>query len=138
MIRDERESRREKTMSNNDVTETLAIHADGLLRGNANRNPMTDTEYSRLTALFQLAEELQQNMQPVKPSAAFEHSLGQELVTHAKRQFALARRLRRGVLIGAAALGSLLSLASLVGATMLVIARLRARSRAIHAPAGQA
>jgi len=103
---------------------------------------LTDEEHSRLAPLFQLTERLQQSMQPVKPSAAFARSLGKELVDYAKRQIMLTKRVRRAMLIGAAALGSLLSIASVVGAIVFVIARLRARAqaRAIgsqHAPAGQ-
>ena len=99
---------------------------------------ITDEERSRLAPLFELAERLQQSMQPVQPSAAFVRSLGKELVDSAKRQITLTKRLRRGALIGAAALGSLLSIASVVGAIVFVVARLRARAqtRAIHAPMG--
>jgi hypothetical protein len=91
---------------------------------------MMDEELGRLTTLFQLAEQLQQSMQPVQPSTAFVRSLGRELVENAKRQIVLAKRLRRAVMIGAAALGSLVSIASVVGAIAFVIARLRARAQA--------
>jgi hypothetical protein len=99
---------------------------------------VTDEERRRLAPLFQLAEGLQQSMQPVQPSAAFVRSLGQELVDSAKRQITLTKRLRRAALISVAALGSLLSIASVVGAIVFVIARLRARAqaRASHAPTG--
>jgi hypothetical protein len=122
------------------LAELSAAHAEGLI---GHPEPMqqihmTDDERSRMASLFELAERLQQSMQPVQPSAAFVRSLGQELVASAKRQITVTKRLRRGALIGAAALGSLLSIASVVGAIVYVVARLRARAqaRAIHAPTG--
>ncbi|RLC58318.1 MAG: hypothetical protein DRI79_09600 [Chloroflexi bacterium] len=122
------------------MAEVLAAHAEGLIgRPEAmQRLDMTAEERSRLTPLFQLAERLRQSMQPVRPSAAFVRSLGRELVDNARRQVALAKRLRRAAMIGAAALGSLVSIASVVGAIVFVVARLRARAqaRALHAPTG--
>jgi hypothetical protein len=74
----------------------------------------------------------------VEPSAAFVRSLGKELVDSAKRQITLKKRVRRAVVIGAATLGSLVSIASVVGAIIFVIARLRARAQArtLQAPTG--
>jgi uncharacterized protein YaaW (UPF0174 family) len=95
--------------------EILAAHAEALLNQPGDR---------------QLAEQLQQSMPPVRPSAAFVHSLGKELAHSAKHQVAVARRMRRGVLIGAATVGSLVSIASVVGAIIYVISRLRARPHA--------
>jgi hypothetical protein len=122
------------------LAELSAAHAEGLIGypEAMQQVHITDEEHSRLAALFQLAERLQQSMQPVQPSAAFVRSLGQELVASAKRQITLTKRLRRGALIGAAALGSLLSIASVVGAIVFVVARLRerAQTRAIRAPTG--
>ena len=124
------------------VAEVMAAHAEGLAgrRETMQQIHLTSRERRRLTPLFQVAERLQQNMQPVSPSAAFVHSLGKELADNAKRQIAMTRRLRRAVLIGAAALGSLLSVASVVGAIVFVIVRSRARAnaRTIHAPTSQA
>ena len=80
------------------------------------------------------AERLQQSIRPVQPSTRFVRSLGKELVNSAQRQVVLAQRTRRGVLIGAAAVGSLVSIASIVGAIVYVISRSRARHQA-HAPA---
>jgi len=122
------------------AAEVLAAHADGLI-GRARgvlQGDVTDDERGRLAPLFQLAERLQQNMQPVRPSAAFVRSLGKELANSARHQVVLAKRARRGVLIGAAAVGSLVSVASVVGAVVFVVARLRARAQArtVHAPMG--
>ncbi len=127
-------------MNKKRMTEVLAAHAEGLTgRPEAIRRlNVTDEERDWLIPLFQLAKRLQQNMQPVQPSAAFVHSLGKELVNSAKHQIALTKRLRRAVMIGAAALGSLVSIASVVGAIVFVVLRLRARAQArtLHAPAG--
>jgi hypothetical protein len=89
-----------------------------------------DTEEYELTPLFTLAERVYQSMPPVQPSAAFVHSLGKELADSAQHQVAAARRMRRGVLIGAAAVGSLVSIASVAGAIIYIISRLRARPHA--------
>ncbi len=127
-------------MNEERVAEVLAVHAEGLIgRPEAIQQiHVTDEERGRLAPLFQLAERLHQHMQPVHPSATFARNLGQELVNNAKRQIMLTKRLRRATLIGAAALGSLLSIASVVGAIIFVIVRLRERThaRAIQAPTG--
>jgi hypothetical protein len=112
--------------------EILAAHAEALLNqpGDRQQFRITDREQGQLNPLFTLAEQLQQSMPPVRPSAAFVHSLGKELAHSAKHQVAVARRMRRGVLIGAATVGSLVSIASVVGAIIYVISRLRARPHA--------
>jgi uncharacterized protein YaaW (UPF0174 family) len=89
-----------------------------------------EAERRELAPLFTLAEQLYQSMPPVQPSAAFVHTLGKELANSAKHQVATARRMRRGVLIGAATVGSLVSIASLVGAVVYIVSRLRSRSHA--------
>lgn len=127
-------------MNEERMAELSAAYTEGLIGQPEamQRVNMTDEERDRMASLFQLADRLQQGMQPVQPSAKFARSLGQELVDKANRQIALAKRIRRAVLIGAAALGSLLSIASLVGAIVFVVARLRARAqaRAVQAPTG--
>ena len=112
--------------------EILAAHAETLL-GHPEAEVQADeadTEEYELTPLFTLAERVYQSMPPVQPSATFVHSLGRELADSAQRQVAAARRMRRGVLIGAAAVGSLVSIASVVGAVIYLISRLRARPHA--------
>jgi len=127
-------------MNKRRMAEVLAAHAEGLTGQPEaiQRFNVTAKEYGRLSPLFQLAERLQQSMQPVQPSAAFARSLGRELVDNAKHQIALTKRLRRAIMIGAAALGSLVSIASVVGAIVFVVVRLRTRAQArtLHAPAG--
>ena len=127
-------------MNEKHVEKMLAVYTEGLIDPSAavRQIDITDEERSRLAPLFQLGERLQYSMQPVQPSADFVRSLGKELVDHARRQVRLTKRLRRAALIGAAALGSLLSIASVVGAIVFVVVRLRARAqaRAIQAPTG--
>ena len=122
------------------ASEVLATYVDGLINhtGAVHQVDMTDEENARLTRLFQMAERLQQSMRPVQPSADFVHGLGKDLVDRARRRIRLTKRLRRAALIGAATLGSLLSIASVVGAILFLVARLRARAqaRAIRAPTG--
>ncbi len=71
-------------------------------------------------SLRELSERLQQAMRPVEPSAVFVRSLGRELVEASRRQRETARRLRRNLLIGAAALGSV---ASVAGVAFLLLRR---------------
>jgi hypothetical protein len=122
------------------MAELLTAYSEGQINRSesAHQVPMTDEEHGRLAPLFQLAERLQQGMPPVQPPGGFVRDLGQDLVKKARRRIALSKRLRRLALIGVAALGSLLSIASVVGAVVFVIARLRARAqaRAIQAPTG--
>ncbi len=122
------------------MAEALAFHAEGLIgqRDDAEAVTLADDEHTRLAPLFELAGRLKQSMQPVKPSATFVRTLGEELVERARRRIALTKRVRRGLLISAAALGSVLSVASVVGAIALVITRNRARAqaRAMHASTG--
>ncbi len=68
---------------------------------------------------------LQRTLVPVEPPAAFVHSLGRELVKASRRSQRLTKRARRGLIIGAAALGSAASIASVV---TLLLLRKRAQS----------
>ncbi len=117
---------------NRRTTAVLAAHADGLIgRPEAIRQMgVTDQEREELAPLFQVAEQLHQVMRPVQPSAAFVRSLGKELTLNARRQIAATKQVRKRLLIGAAAVGSLVSVASVVGAIVFFIARWRARSHA--------
>ena len=122
------------------AAKVLIAHADELIgRPEAMHDlEVTDAERAQLAALFRVTDRLRDTMVPVSPSAAFVRSLGRELANTAKHQIAITRRMRRGVLIGAAAVGSLVSIASIVGAIVLVVMRLRARAnaRAAHMPMG--
>ena len=125
-------------MNETRAIKVLAAHADKLT-GHPQamqQISVTDQERSQLAPLFQLAEQLHQSMPPIRPTAAFVRSLGREMMEQTERQFALRKRWRRVAVIGAAALGSLVSIASVVGAILFVIARLRARAQA-RAPQAQ-
>jgi hypothetical protein len=114
------------------AAEVLSAHAEELLgrpKAMQQASP-TKEEVGQLTPLFQLAEQVHRTMRPVQPSAAFVHNLGKELMDGARRQVALTKRLRRAVLIGAAAVGSLLSIASVIGAVVFLIVRWRERAQA--------
>jgi hypothetical protein len=119
-------------MNEERTDEILAAHAEALLGRpeSLSQAHVTDEEQDELAALLTLAEQLRESMPPVQPQAAFVHSLGKELAGSAQHQIAASQRMRRGVLIGAATVGSLVSIASLVGAIIYVISRFRARSHA--------
>ena len=130
-----------QTMNEKRAAEALSIHANGLIGKPQSKQQinLTNAERKQLTPLFQLAERLHQNMSAIQPSPAFVRSLGQELADSAKHQITLTKRLRKAVLIGAAAVGSLLSIASVVGAVVFVVVRWRERmqSQTIQATSGQ-
>jgi hypothetical protein len=121
-----------RAMDKERTARLLAAHADRLIgQPEAMQQiAITDAERAELAPLFQLAEHLHQSMMPTQPSATFVRSLGKELVNNARRQMALTKRVRKGLLIGAAAVGSLVSIASVVGAIVFVVVRWRARSHA--------
>jgi hypothetical protein len=114
------------------TNEVLAAHAEALIghQEAMEQVHVTDSERAQLASLFDLAEHLQESMPPVRPPSGFVHSLSRELSRSAQHQIAAARRLRRGILIAAATVGSLISIASIVGAIILLISHLRSRSRA--------
>ncbi|MBN1956013.1 MAG: hypothetical protein JW900_13315 [Anaerolineae bacterium] len=78
-------------------------------------------EAGKVPALVELTGRLERAMVPVEPSTAFVRSLGRELIAASRRSQRAARRLRYGLLIGAAALGSAASVAGVV--TFLLLRR---------------
>ncbi|HET90963.1 MAG TPA: hypothetical protein ENN99_09545 [Chloroflexi bacterium] len=125
-------------MDNERIIRAVSAHADSLIGRPADPVHLTDEEYRHIAPLFQLTEQLHRTMTPSSPSASFVRNLGQELMEQAQRQMAWSQRMRRGMLIGAAALGSLLSVASVIGAIVFVVVRWRARDQtcALHATPG--
>lgn len=120
-----------KTHNERRVDDVLAAHAEALMGRQEIMEELhvTDSERAELASLFDLAEHLQESMPPVQPPSGFVHSLSRELARSAQHQVEAARRLRRSILIGAATVGSLISIASIVGAIILLVAHIRSRSR---------
>jgi hypothetical protein len=122
-------------MSEQRVVELLAAHADQL----SSRSPAVEVidadlsadERDELASLVQLARQLKCSMPPVRPSPAFVRTLEEELVASARAQSCKDEHKRRSVLIGAATVGSVVSIASIVGAIVYVVSRTRNRA---HAP----
>lgn len=98
--------------------EILAAHADRLnegLRGRGAYPAMTSEQRRALAPLLQLAEWLAEALVLVEPPPTFVEKLGQELaLAAAQSQLSLLERYRKTILVGAAALGSALSVVGLV------------------------
>ncbi|MDH7484806.1 MAG: hypothetical protein QHJ81_00860 [Anaerolineae bacterium] len=115
------------------LTEILAAHADQLAQGKTRQAEylaLFPGSREELAPLLELAERLKDTLASVQPTQAFRQRLHQKLLTIARQRLAAALprerpRWRQPWVIGAAALGSALSLASAIG----VIAYLR-RSKA--------
>ncbi len=121
---------------NRNAIETLAGHADRLLGARALPRPRPG-RHDQVEGLLTLAEELQGILVPVKPDASFRRQLHSGLVREARCRQAepepsLFRQHRRGILIGAAAVGSV---ASVAGVVLAFILRYR-HSRASHMATG--
>jgi len=100
------------------IAEILAIHADRLNRGQPGLDAQDTSadEFASLEPLMQLAERIQAALTPVQPDPAFVRRLGKQLVfaTSESRKI-VTLRTRRAILVGAAALGSAVSIASALG-----------------------
>ncbi len=111
------------------IAEVLAAHADYLIDNEA----ASGEEYlglfpayrAELTSLLRIAERVRAALAPVTPSPAFESGLKQDLLVAAIRRAAersdersVSFLRRRHVLIGAAAVGSALSVAGIVAALL--------------------
>jgi hypothetical protein len=124
-------------MSDNVVVEVLAAHADHLMDDGPESEDYLNlfpAYRAELTPLLGIAERVKAALVPVTPSPAFEAGLKQDLLEAAiqraeekeeKKRVSFLRR--RGVLIGAAAVGSALSVAGIIAALLL---RQRAMARA--------
>ncbi len=124
-------------MSDNVVVEVLAAHADHLMDdGPESENYLNlfPAYRAELTPLLGIAERVKAALVPVTPSPAFEAGLKQDLLEAAiqraeekeeKKRVSFLRR--RWGLIGAAVVGSALSVAGIIAALLL---RQRATARA--------
>lgn len=110
-------------MKRREVREVLATHADQL------GNPSTAydgrlTRNSQVQALLDLAEQLQGILVPVEPDIDFRRRLHGELLLESQRRQGEPapnrfQQHRKGILIGAAAVGSAASIAGVVVAFFL-------------------
>ncbi len=95
---------------------------------------LTGQEAAGLEPWVQLIERINTSMPPVQPSVAFVQSLGRELRRRASEQIMQRARLQRTLLIGAA-VGSIVSVASVAGAIAFVLLRRRGRAQMIRGTA---
>ncbi|MBN1887305.1 MAG: hypothetical protein JW850_04925 [Thermoflexales bacterium] len=112
------------------IEDILTAHADALARGQAGPAAwLEDVDNGEvLRSLLSVAELVQEALVPVQPKPAFMRRLGQQLLSSSRQgRKILTARARRAALVGAAALGSLVSVASAIG---LVVYILRHRVRA--------
>jgi hypothetical protein len=110
-------------MDNRTVREILAAHADQLVDPQAGSIPEF-TRHDRVRGLLDLAEQLQGILVPVEADAHFRRRLYGDLILEAQRRQAepeigLFQQHRKGILLGAAAVGSVASVAGVVIAFVL-------------------
>ena len=115
-------------MSERRVPGSLSDHSKGL-RGQKGGQRLA-REPGDAVPVVGLAGRLSDVLQPVRPSAAFVSSLGRELVQDAAYRIEAWKKRRRSVTIVAAAVGTLLSVASLIGAVVYLTSRSRGRAEA--------
>jgi hypothetical protein len=110
-------------METKQVREVLAAHADSLVDVR-DGPPAGFTRNDRIQGLLDLAEQLQGILVPVAPDAQYRRRLHGELLLEAQRRQAesevsLFQQHRKGILIGAAAIGSVASVVGVVIAFLL-------------------
>lgn len=123
-------------MDRREVEEILAVHSNGLVTGNR----AGTTGFSRnqqVQALLDLAEQVQAILVPVEPDAHFRRRLHGELLLAAQQRETEASpsifyEHRKGIILGAAAVGSV---ASVVGVAIAFVLRHR-HGRATHIATG--
>ncbi len=102
-------------MNDNTLMEVLAAYADDLNNGRADRETCLrqfSGRHEELKTLLHLAEQVKQVLVPVEPSPTFVQKLLRQLVVADGQE--QARSYRREVVIGAAAVGSVLSVIGIV------------------------
>lgn len=114
-------------MDKKEVIEILAAHADQLVDPRPEL-PTKLTRNDQVQGLLNLAEELQGILVPAKPNTHFRRRLHGDLILKAQCRQAepepsLFRQHRTGILIGAAAIGSVV--ASVVGVAIAFLLRNR-------------
>jgi len=122
------------------ITDLLATHADTLIidPASAGRIHLGKKAELEVRPLFDLAERLQHTMKPVQPRTPFVQELKNDLAHRAQRHMAANKRMKNVFVVGAAVVGSLVSVASVIGAIVLLIKTLHQRTHrrntALHAP----
>lgn len=118
------------------IADILAVHADRINQGRRGAAVLRDVgaeQLSSLGPLMRLAERLQSTLTPVQPDPAFVRQLGRRLITTSSEgRKVMTARTRKVIVIVAAVLGSVVSLASAVG---VIIYLIRHRTRARPGPA---
>ena len=119
-------------MNRREIREILAMQADELI-GLRPRQKGRITRDDQVQSLLDLAEQLQGILVPVEPRTDYRRRLQGELLLEGQRREAEPgpnrfRQHRKGILIGAAAVGSV---ASVVGVVVAFVWRLR-HGRAAH------
>jgi hypothetical protein len=110
------------------IVEVLSAHADHLVHKESNSEDYLNlfpAYRDELSPLLRIAERVRAALVPVAPAPAFEAGLKQDLlaaaIQRAERRDAEPKASflrRRGVLIGAAAIGSALSVAGIIAALL--------------------
>jgi hypothetical protein len=105
-------------MADKVLVETLIAYADDLNQGVVDREiylSQVPDRRGELEALLRLTDRLKQALVPVRPSATFVKSLARQWVrADCGEMPRTARDYRRGIFLGAAAVGSALSVIGLV------------------------
>lgn len=123
-------------MDRKGTVEVLAVHADGLVAGNpAGSKRLTRNE--QVQVLLDLAEQVQAVLVPVQPDSHFRRRLHGELILEAQQRQtetppSILYEHRKGIILGAAAVGSV---ASVVGVAIAFVLRYR-HGRATHIATG--
>ena len=110
-------------MDTREIREILAAHADEMVSPSPGPSP-SFSRHDRVQGLLDLAEQVQGLLVPVEPNAHFRRRLHGDLVLEAQRRQTEGEtsplvQHRKGILIGAAAVGSVASVAGLAIALVL-------------------
>ena len=105
--------------------EVLAAHIEELTHPGAEIEHVEITEEDRteLAPLFNLAEQLQSTMHPVRPPSSFINSLGQEITHNARQYVDLARRMQENIAANTALIALILLLVALVSTLVFFVQR---------------
>jgi hypothetical protein len=110
-------------MDTREIRKILAAHADEIMSSSPGQPPSFG-RHDRVQGLLDLAEQVQGILVPVEPNANFRRRLHGDLVLEAQRRQPEGEtnplvQHRKGILIGAAAVGSVASVAGVAIALVL-------------------